>query len=381
MTDRHFHPLTLVKKINQTDLACTLEFEVPDEFKELYKFKAGQYLTFKVIQDGQELRRSYSINSCSYDEEPLQVTVKKVQGGKVSNHFVDELKVGDILPTMPPLGQFVLPEIVAHKTYFYAAGSGITPIYGLIKTILHSQKTVHVELHYGNYSRNQVIFYDDLEALAQYYNSRFEVIHHFTDEVVVKPKKSIFKKIFDLDNTDMIMGSFVPGDFTSEKLLELSQEKGDFLSADHYICGPGQMIPELEAALLSIGVSSNQIHHEYFAAADAQAPTENTTETNSGQPSGAIGPAKLTVILDGETDTFDLPVGETVLRASIEEGLSVPYACESGVCATCKAKCLEGEVKMRSNSVLSNDELAQGYILTCQSEAVSEKLVVDYDAV
>jgi len=371
MSNRHFHQLSLVKKIRQTDLACTLQFAVPGQLKKLFKFKAGQYLTFKVMQNGEELRRSYSINSASSADEPLQVTVKKITDGRVSKHFVDDLKAGDILEVMPPRGQFVLPEDISGKFYFYAAGSGITPIFGLIKTLLHSSNTAQVNLQYGNYNRDQVIFYDEFSDLCEDFPQRLVLQHHYTDI-----KKPIFGKLFSKNKAD----NSTAGDFTADKLVQLSKEHSDFLQAQHYICGPGEMIPQLEKALLSIGVVQANIHHEYFAPADTPTSTDSSTN-GSEENSDSFTQTKLTVQLDDETETLVMPAGQTVLQALLDDGLSPPFACESGVCATCKAKCLQGKVRHRSNSVLSDDELAQGYILTCQAEALTSILEVDYDVV
>ena len=380
MTDRHFHALTLVKKIERTDLACTLEFTVPADLKENYKFKAGQYLTFKTLVNGEELRRSYSINSASNNNEPLQVTVKKVKEGRVSNLFVDSLKEGDVLDVMPPLGQFILPENTPSKSYFYAAGSGITPIFGLIKTILFSEGKGKVNLQYGNYNREQVIFYPEFEELKSTYKERFTLTHHFTDAQSDDSKKGMFGKLFAKKKEQVKQDEgFEVGDFTADKLVAMSKTESDFLNSHHFICGPGQMIPELEAVLLSVGVSQDNIHHEYFAAATDSAKTE--VKSDASPELNTSGVTQLTVTLDGETETFELPAGETILRASIEQGLSVPYACESGVCSTCKAKCKKGKVEMRSNSVLSDSEIEDGYILTCQSEAISDEVEVDYDDV
>jgi len=358
MTDRHFHTLTIAKIIQRTELASTIELEVPNELKDLFYFKAGQYLTFKTLVDGEELRRSYSINSAADGAEALQVTVKKVKNGRVSNYFVDKLKAGDTIEVMPPLGQFVLPETNSDTTYFYAAGSGITPIFGLIKTLLKSNDSSKANLQYGNYERGQVIFYTQFEQLKQDYPQRFELRHHYTNAKQQSTKKGILGNIFAKKKPNQNLG-FDAGDFTVEKLIALSKAQENFKNSNHYICGPGQMIPELEKTLLDLGVAQESIYHEYFAAANDSTNTDTVTknETENNQV------VKLTVTLDGDTDTFDLPAGETILRASIEEGLSVPYACESGVCSTCKAKCISGEVKMRSNSVLSDDEIAAGYIL------------------
>lgn len=376
MTDRHFHTLKLADIIKRTELASTLELLVPADLQDLYAFKAGQYLTFKTMLNGQELRRSYSINSASGLDEPLQVTVKKVVDGKISNHFVDNLQVGDELEVMPPLGQFTLPKTNSPKTFFYAAGSGITPIFGLIKTLLKTDDNAMVNLQYGNFEREQVIFYDELESLQEKYCSRFELKHHYTNAKSENSSKGLFGKMFSKKTAQEDL-PYEAGDFTAEKLIQFSKSQSDFISSNHFICGPGQMIPQLEKALLDLGVKEHLIHHEYFAAAKDTAAPKEVKPVNQE----TAGVAKLTVTLDGDTDTFDLPAGETILRASIEEGLSVPYACESGVCSTCKARCVSGEVKMRSNSVLSDSEIEQGFILTCQSEAVSSEVVVNYDDV
>ena len=377
MTDRHFHTLSIAKIIHRTALASTIELAVPPELQDLYAFEAGQYLTFKTELNGEELRRSYSINSASGNNDPLQVTVKKVKDGKISNHFLNNLKVGDELEVMPPLGQFVLTENISDKTFFYAAGSGITPIFGLIKTLLTNKTTAQVNLQYGNYERDQVIFFDEFEALQQEYSERFELQHHYTNAKTVDAETGFFGKMFT-KKSEPVEQYFETGDFTAEKLKLFSKTQSNFAQRNHYICGPGQMIPELEKTLLDLGVSQDNIHHEYFAAA---VDTNTSSESVKIEASSASANAKLTVTLDGDTDTFELPAGETILRASIEEGLSVPYACESGVCSTCKARCVSGEVRMRSNSVLSDSEIEEGFILTCQSEAVSSEVVVDYDDV
>lgn len=377
MTSKHFHKLILRKKIKRTIHASTLEIDVPDDLNELFKFKAGQYLTFRTTVNGEELRRSYSINSSSIADEALQVTVKKVKDGRVSNHFVDTLQAGDTLEVMPPLGQFVLPETIPVKNFFYAAGSGITPIFGLIKTILHSNNNTAVNLQYGNFEREQVIFFDEFEQLKGKFSKRFSITHHFTNAINSLPKKSFFGKMFAKSESPSSDENFEAGDFTSEKLIALSKLHENFLSAEHFICGPGQMIPQLEATLLTLGVPQNHIHHEYFAAADT--PKKSEAENLIVAGSSGQEAAKLTVTLDGETQTFELAAGKTILRESMEQGLDVPYACEAGVCATCKAMCLKGKVKLRANNVLSDAELAEGYILTCQAEALTQEVIVDYD--
>ena len=376
MTSKHFHKLILRKKIIRTRFASTLELDVPDNIKDVFKYKAGQYLTFKTLVAGEELRRSYSINSSAVNNEPLQVTIKKVKNGRVSNYFVDSLLAGDELDVMPPQGQFILPDKIPRKSYFYAAGSGITPIFGLIKTILQADSNSHVNLQYGNLDIEQIIFYNEIEQLESQYAERFAITHHLTNGTKA-PQRGLLEKAFGNFKKNKTKKSFEIGDFTAEKLLVICENTDDFLNAEHFICGPGQMIPQLEAALLSVGVAKEKIHHEYFAADNVkkEAEEENLIVTDiSGTKK-----CKLTVTLDGETEVLELPAGETILRASMQQGLDVPYACEAGICATCKALCIKGKVRLRSNSVLSDTELAEGYILTCQAEAVTEELIIDYD--
>jgi len=314
-----------------------------------------------------------------------KTTVKKVNNGKVSTHFVDELSVGDTLEVMPPEGRFVLPSSFtknsSDKFYFYAAGSGITPILGLIKTILKTTNQSEVVLHYGNFDEEQVIFKDELKKLEKDFSKQFNLVHHYTNlKLLEKKNKSLFGRIFGTKGTanNLEMDNVQAGDFTVNKLQALLKKDENMFSAYHYICGPGSMIPDLEKVLLDNSVSSSSINHEYFAAAADSNKSESEAIVDNSQNDADTLTANLVAELDGEIVEISIEPGETILRGLIDAGYNPPYSCESGVCATCICTLKKGKVTMKSNMVLSDDEVSNGYILSCQSVPITSDIEVEY---
>ncbi len=355
----HFHKL-VVKEINKETTDCvSIVFDVPEELKEIFCFKQGQSLTMRKMINGEEVRRTYSI--CSTPLENLwRVAVKKVDGGLFSSFVNDQLKKGDVLEVMPPVGKFYVELNPAHKQNYLAiaAGSGITPVLSIIKTTLHTEPKSSFTLVYGNRSRSSIIFFEELEALKNKYLQRFSLIN-----------------ILSRERTDSGI-SF--GRIDKEKLDDLSKLI-DYSSIDEtFICGPEEMIFAAKEFLEAKGIDKKKIHFELF-----------TTSSEAKRVSGRQQPAtkdtgaksRITVKLDGRSFDFDLPLTSetTLLDAALKQGADLPYACKGGMCCTCKAKLLEGEVAMDVHWGLEDEEVEKGYILTCQSHPRTEKIVVDFD--
>lgn len=337
--------LTVSKHENITPNGARISFDVPAELEALFAFKPGQYLNLHCPVDGKMLNRSYSI--CSGKGEPLSVAVKAVEGGTASNWLVRTLKAGDELEVDFPHGNFGLQQ-GAKKHVAFAAGSGITPILAMAKALEHTDNTM--DLFYGNSSQEQTFFRSDLDALANtkthYYFSRELVDGHGT------------------------------GRFDKQIVSEIIKQNLSLLRSEaFYICGPEEMIVGIKEVLHVFGVKEEQIHFELFTTPVLMAPTETIATA------GFSGESTVTALLDGEKVEVKLRTdGKTVLEALDKAGMDVPYSCRGGVCCTCKAKIIEGSVRMTINYALTDEEVKQGYILACQSHPTSEVLKIDFDA-
>lgn len=354
----HFQPL-LVKKVQTETSDCVIiTFDIPDSLRELFQFVQGQNVTLKTNIDGEEIRRSYSICTAPYENQ-LSIAVKKVAGGIFSTYANTRLKQGSLIDVMPPTGSFnTLLNKTNKKNYCaLAAGSGITPILSIIKTTLSTEPASTFTLVYGNRSRSSIIFYEALAGLKNKYPDRFSFINILSRE---KTETEINHGRIDI-----------------QKLTDL-QKLVDFKRMDEtFICGLSEMLFTAKEFLLNIGVDQKKIHFELFStpgSKQAQRQQIITTE-NTGPKS------KITIQLDGRSFDFDLAYNsESILDAALKQGADLPYACKGGVCCTCRAKLIEGEVKMDVNYALEAEELAKGYILTCQSHPVTEKIVIDFDS-
>lgn len=356
-----FHPLTIRDIRNETDNAVCLTFDVPEQLAETFAFVQGQYLTLKSQIEGSEVRRSYSICS-GVDDGTLRVAVKKIEGGVFSTFVNEKLGAGDVIEVMPPAGTFFTPlhENNEHNYLCIAAGSGITPVISIIKTILTREPRSRVILLYGNQRVATIMFKEELEAIKNQYMSRFQWIN-----------------ILSRERQDI---EILNGRINNRKGGELIQHLLDLHSVDEFfLCGPEAMISEVSRGLRSEGIDESRIHYELFAAsAEAAAARVARHHERALKMAGMV--SQVTVNADGRQTRFELTAdGQNILDGALDNGVDLPFACKGGVCATCKAKLQEGEVDMDINHALEADELAAGYILTCQSHPVSEQVVVDFD--
>lgn len=361
-----FHTLRVSDVNRETKDAVSIAFEVPEVLKQAYQYIQGQYLTFKMDMDGEEIRRSYSICSSPITDKDLRIAVKEVEGGKMSPYLNRQVSVGDEMEVMTPMGNFYtdVKEDQAKNYVLFAGGSGITPIFGIIKTILAVEKDAKVTLFYANRNEFSVIFKEQLEGLAAE-NENFHLAH-----------------IYDQAPSDF--DELHSGLMSKGKVTALLREYDLIKETDEFfVCGPTPMMDNIIEALNANGIDKKKVHIEYFTTVmeDLKNAEEGSTSAG-GDDSGEdfSGTAEVTVILDGEETTFELDgEGESILDAGIDAGLDVPFSCKGAVCCTCKAKVMEGKVDMEMNYALEDDEVEEGFVLTCQSHPRSSKVVIDYD--
>ncbi|HXI87601.1 MAG TPA: 1,2-phenylacetyl-CoA epoxidase subunit PaaE [Parvularculaceae bacterium] len=353
-----FYPLRVaaIKRDTRDSVVLTLEPRPVD--KDKFAFIQGQYLTFRHTFDGEELRRSYSI-CAGRREGVLRVGIKKVDGGWFSNFANDELKEGDVLEAMKPAGNFHAPLDPARARRYlgFAGGSGITPLISIVKTVLAEEPLSEFTLVYGNRAASAIMFREELEDLKNEHMGRFNVVHVLETEA---PDIDLFSGRLDREKCDALFEHWV-----------------DARSVDYaFICGPEPMMLAVAEALKAKGVPENKIKFELFATAQpgkARRPAASVAARTGGV-------CKATIIMDGAAREVEIDKGgETVLQAALAAKLDAPFACTAGVCSTCRAKVIEGEVEMDQNYALEDYEVKRGYVLTCQSHPVSDKLVVDYD--
>ena len=351
-----FHTLKVKDIKRETSEAVSVAFEIPAQQQPDYQFKQGQYITLKLNINGEEIRRSYSICSSPYDKE-LRVAVKEVIGGKASTFINRELKIGANMEVMTPMGSFysVLSGANKKKYVLFAGGSGITPMMSIIKSVLYVEKQSNITLIYANKNEVSTIFKNELDALSLS-NPNLKVVYVFD-----QPQT----KISDLQT----------GIITPDKALSLIENYGGVNADEYFICGPGVMMENVKTTLETLKVESRKIHIEYFnAVIDAVNKAENNTI-------GANVKSNVTVLQYGIETNFELQTGGiSLLDAAIEAGVDAPFSCKGAVCCTCRAKVLEGKVKMDANFALTDAEVEEGFILTCQAHPLTEKLVIDYDA-
>ncbi len=357
MTPR-FHALRITDIRKETSDTVSIAFDVPSTLKNDFSFMAGQYLTLKTKIGGEEIRRSYSLCSAPFESE-WRVAIKQVNQGIFSTYANNELKIGDVLDVMTPAGNFFLkPDSKTTKNYvLFAAGSGITPILSISKTILKEEPTGRITLFYGNKNFSSIIFREAIEALKNTYMDRIRIIHVLSRESL---GNQIQKGRIDQEKCTNLFNAF------------LKNEPIDAV----YICGPQDMIMGVKDCLQEQGVDSKSIHFELF-----NTSTQKGIEKNDGLSDLAESiESNVSIILDG--DVFDLALsssGESILDAAQKAGADLPFACKGGVCCTCKAKIIEGSATMDVNYALEKDEVAAGFILTCQAHPTSEKLIVSFD--
>ncbi len=356
-----FYPLK-VKDVRQETADCvSVSLEVPAELAEKFRFVPGQYVTFRHNVDGAEIRRSYSICS-SKGENELRVAIKKVEQGKFSTHANEKLQKGDVLEVMPPMGNFVIKHKKAgHREYLaFVAGSGITPVMSIMKTVLEEEPDSCFTLVYGNKSKNSIIFREAIEAMKNKYMLRLRVHHIISREYMDIP--------------------LLNGRIDAPKVAEFCKSLIDIQNTDEaFICGPEEMILSVRQQLIDLGMPQANVHIELFTSPDQ--PKETHEKWVEGHKDSGEHKCKVSITLDGVTFDMDVPFnGESILDAALKSGADLPYACKGGVCCTCRAKVMEGEVEMEVNYALDEHEVQQGYVLTCQSHPRTERVVIDFDA-
>ena len=353
----HFHTLT-IKDVRQETADCvSVSFNIPPDLAGEFEYKHGQNLTLRKYFDGEEVRRSYSICTSPHDKE-LRIAIKKAYNGIFSNYANTSLKAGDELEVMPPSGNFYTKLDPSNKKNYvaFAAGSGITPVISIIKTTLASEPGSTFTLVYGNRTQSSIIFKDDLGEIKDRYMQRFSLFNVLSRETmeadinygrIDQAKCFQLQKVIDMKNVD-----------------------------EFFLCGPTEMIFNVKEFLESNGIDNKKIHFELFTTPVKQRtalyrPSEVKKDEDS---------SNITVKLDGRTFEFKLEFNSNnILDAALAQGADLPFACKGGVCCTCKAKLIEGKIEMEVNYGLEPDEVAAGYILTCQSHPRSDKVVVDFD--
>lgn len=346
-----FYPLTVkqIKPLTPTSVAIT--FEIPQDLRQTFKFEAGQYITIKKEIKGKELRRAYSISS-SPKADSITIGVKKVDKGGFSDYAHTKLAVGDILEVMPPEGRFVFkPSNSPKNIAAFAAGSGITPIMSIVKTVLNAHPKNKFVLVYGNKSQEETMFYTDLVKLELDNANRFFI--YFTNSEI-KETDSLFGRI-DLSTVN----------------YALKNKHADIDFDDYYLCGPEAMIHLVTDTLVENDIPKDKIHFELFT----------TTEIKDELPVSADGEAQIEVTVDDETFSFIMDKKMLVLDAVLKENIDAPYSCQGGVCSSCIARVTEGKAEMEKNQILTDGEIAEGFILTCQAHPTTHTLKIDYDDV
>ncbi|WP_428424338.1 1,2-phenylacetyl-CoA epoxidase subunit PaaE [Methylibium sp.] len=355
-----FHPLRVRTIEPDTAEAVVVSFDVPQALREVFGFTQGQYLTLRKEIEGQDLRRSYSI-CAGVDDGQLRVGVRKVRGGVFSNWINEHLRAGDVIQVMAPQGRFFVPLDAASKRHHVgiAGGSGITPILSIMKTVLAREPHSRFTLIYGNRLLNSTMFKEEIEDLKNSYLTRLVLHHVFSDEHTDAP---LNRGVMDRQKIGEFLSTLVPAD-----------------GIDHvYICGPFQMNDEAEMALLTAGVPEDRIHIERFGI--AQQPTgQADAVVHEARPEDAER-ARIVIVRDGLRREIEFRRDQpSILDCASAAGLEVPFSCTSGVCGTCRAKVIEGQVRMERNFALDKKEVAAGFVLTCQAHPLTERVVLSFD--
>lgn len=349
-----FHSLNIKSVEKVTDQSVTISFEIPENLKSNFSFNAGQYVTLKTEINGEEIRRDYSI-CASKNSGDLTVAVKAVEGGTFSTYANSDLKAGDKIEVSEPNGRFVFEanDAKTRTIAAFAAGSGITPILSIAKTLLEDEPFSNFILVYGNKSSDNTMFFKYLVTLQSQYGNRFHVhfIYSQTNE-----ENALFGRI----------------EKSTVNLIVKNKYKGVTIET-FYLCGPEEMIHTVKDVLIENGVKEKAILFELFTAPSAT-ESDATSETLTGN-------SKIKVLVDDEEFEFEMSKEQSILEAALKQDIDAPYSCQGGICSSCIARVTEGEAKMRQNNILTDSEVAEGLILTCQAHPTSERIVVDYDDV
>lgn len=353
-----FHSLEVASVKQETSDAISISFKIPADLLQEYQYKQGQYLTLQAIIGDLDVRRAYSLCSSPVTGEMPAVTCKRVDGGKMSNYLANEVKPGMMMNVMPPQGRFFTEMDASNNKHYIlvGGGSGITPLISIIKTVMIKEPNSICTLIYGNRNASSIIFKNELDELAVNNNGRLNII-------------------YSLDSADSGW-SGVTGLLTAEKISELIQQShGSITNREYFLCGPEGLMTQARTAFNKLNLPSNNVHIEFFTAPVADKKVEQPKEEAALDFEGS----KVFVTLDGKEREVIIKDNKlSILHAAIKAGMDAPFSCEAGICSTCMAKVTEGTVRMDENNILSDEEVAKGYVLTCQSHPTSKIVRLEY---
>lgn len=345
-----FYKLPIKEVRRETAEAVSISFDVPEHLKKEFHFIPGQYVTLQVDLEGSLLRRAYSICSTPSSGE-LRVSVKEVPKGRFSQFANRKLKAGDVLNVAAPEGRFTLETSDARKEYLaFVAGSGITPVISMIQAVLENEAESRFVLVYGNKSKDRTIFRERLDELVREYGDRFELHYVFSQKI---SDKAFFGRI------------------DRELVKKILDNNGAKTFDEYFLCGPEEMIDLVKGELLKRGVDQDRIKLELFSSTSHKKEVKKSLNGN----------ATITVVLDDEETTFEMRMDEFILDAALAKGLDAPFSCQGGICSSCLARVTEGKAAMEKNTILDQDEIEEGLILTCQAHPLTETIKIDYDDV
>lgn len=354
-----FHTLAVSDVRKETADCISVAFSIPDDLKDAYRFQQGQYLTLRTMIDGEDIRRSYSICSGTRDGE-MRVAIKQVENGVFSSWAMSSLKPGDSLDVMTPMGNFTSELRADQKKHYllFAAGSGITPVLSIAKSVLATEPKSEVTLIYGNRWFKTIIFRDLLEDMKDRYLGRFRVFHVLSSE----PNDiDLYHGRIDQDKVRGFCATFIDPSSVDEV----------------FVCGPEPMIRCVKSEMHSFGIPEDKIHFELFISPNQIANKPSVVEAKK---TASKVQCAITVVFDGQESSFFMPMdGTRILDAAQQHGMDIPFSCKGGMCCTCRAHVNEGQVEMVVNYALEPGEVESGYVLTCQAVPLSEKVVVDFD--
>jgi ring-1,2-phenylacetyl-CoA epoxidase subunit PaaE len=363
MSSLSFHELSIKKVSPEAAGSVAITFDIPSESLEKFHFEPGQFLTLRADVNGQDVRRNYSISSPRSQflkHGELEIGIRPVEGGVFSNWAATQLKAGDTVKVMPPEGRFTIKKPRAIHRVGFAAGSGITPILSIAATTLEEQTESKFTLIYGNRRMSSVMFNEALQDLKDRFPGRFTMIHILSQQA---QEVDLLQGRIDADKIKSIIHALLPAKSMDEV----------------FICGPEAMIEVTEKALIDSGVPANRVHSERFTTSASQAHKVQADIDASKQKTSSAKSVHMTILLDGKEHEIALSPDEHVLDAALNAGLDLPFSCKAGVCSTCRCKVTQGEVTMDKNFTLEADEMAQGFALSCQARAATQKLVISFD--
>lgn len=350
------YDLRVQKKIFETAEACSLVLEIPEEHKSKFIYRPGQFITFFLILEGKAVNRSYSLSTSPLTDTEFKVTVKKVPGGKGSTYLCDRVKVGDVLKASPPAGHFFSPpkEMGGVNYFLFAAGSGITPLFSILKTVLTANPENFVNLFFCNKDANSIIYREELDEFAAQWGDRLHVVHHL---------------------------SLGQGRVNESQITRFIESRRKSIPEEHYMCGPIGFMKLVQEVLSSQRVDKGRIHTESFGESLNPPVVEAEGVYIGDPPSSESTPQTLVVRLDGETIEIPAKADTSVLETLLAAGYNPPYSCMEGACLACMAKVVEGRVHQTEPGILTDENIAERDALTCQCRPVSSLVRIDYDQI